>query len=192
MAPRDQQNQSQAPDLGASVQLENGQTPEDTHDGDALDAGNVPPDRPYVLGEDGVTGSGMHDGDSLDERLRREQDAEPADPDRAGRITIADQGAALETPDALDGLDVGVDGGAASAEEAAMHEVDAIAVGGAPLETEPSLADAPSLADPELDAALAADPAADRAEEQARRDLAEADEARRDSRRGRPSYRPPG
>ena len=171
MAAGDRDNQPQAPDLGASVQLESAESLEDLNDADALDAGYVPPDRPYALDDNGVTGAGMRDGDTLDERLRREQGDEPVDGDRAGRIIIADEGAALETPDALDGVDVGIDGGAASAEEAAVHEVDDLAVGGAvPVETEPSLAGA-ELADPELDASLAADPDADLARDQAERDI---------------------
>ncbi len=46
--------------------------------GDALDAGYVPPDRPYGLDEDGVTAEGMREGDSLDTRLRREQSEDVA------------------------------------------------------------------------------------------------------------------
>lgn len=178
MAQRDDEYQPQAPDLGASVQLESGETLEALDDGDGLDAGYVPPDRPYGLDEDGVTGAGMRDGDTLDERLHREQGDDHPDPARSGRIMIADEGAALETPDAMDGVDVGIDGGAASAEEAAVHEIDAGSVGsgqigdgGSPVETEPSVADAPYLTDPELDASLAADPEYDRAHDEAARDL---------------------
>jgi len=173
MARHDAENQPQSPDLGASVQLESGESLEDTVDSDPLDAGYVPTDRPYALDEDGVTGAGMRDGDTLDQRLRREQEAEPVDPDRAGRLVIADEGAGLETPDALDAVDVGIDGGAAAAEEAAVHEVSdaAIGAGGPPVETEESVADAPALADPELEAALAADPEAEQAEQQARQDI---------------------
>ena len=87
MARHDAENQPQSPDLGASVQLESGESLEDTVDSDPLDAGYIPPDRPYLLDEDGVTGAGMRDGDTLDQRLRREQDAEPVDPDRAGRLS---------------------------------------------------------------------------------------------------------
>jgi hypothetical protein len=184
MARQDDEHQPQAPDLGASVQLETAESLEDTVDSDPLDAGYVPPDRPYLLDEDGVTGAGMRDGDTLDQRLSREQDVEPADPDRAGRLVIADEGAALETPDALAAVDVGIDGGAAAAEEAAVHEVPdtGVGTGGPPLETEPSVADAPELADPELEAALAADtaaadPGAERAERQARRDMAPDDDS---------------
>jgi hypothetical protein len=179
MAPHEPDTQPQAPDLGASVQLESGESLEDLTDGDPLDAGYVPPDRPYGLDEEGVTGAGMAAGDSLDERLRRERGEETAaDPDRAGRLTVADEGGGLERPDALAAVDVGVDGGAAGAEEAAVHEIDDVVVGtgGAPLETEPSVAEVPELADPELEAALAAgDPGAEQAREQADRDLLDGD-----------------
>ena len=73
MVARDRDNQPQDPDLGASVQLESAQSLEDVSDVDALDAGYVPPDRPYGLDDNGVTGAGMRDGDTLDERLNREQ-----------------------------------------------------------------------------------------------------------------------
>lgn len=149
------QDQDQADDaaLGAAVQLDNAETLDGAVGGDALDAGYVPPDRPYGLDEDNVTAAGMREGDSLDQRLRREEpEGQPADPDRSGRITIADEGAGLETANALEGEDMGIDGGAASAEEAAMHSyaVDALR------ETEPSVAGA--LADPELDENLLEDP----------------------------------
>ena len=139
MAQHAREDQAQAPDLGASVQLEPSESLEGPLDGDPLDAGYVPPDRPYALDEDPA-------GDTLDDRLQREQGEEPTDPDRSGRITIAGEGAALETPDAMDGVDVGVDGGAAGAEEAAVHEIDDAVIGtaGAPVETEPSVADAPA------------------------------------------------
>lgn len=127
MTQRDYEPQPEAPDLGASVQLENSETlAGPAGDGDGLDAGYIPPDRPYALDGDDVTGAGMRGGDTLDERLAREQPDEPAggDPDRAGRLTIAGEGSALETRDALAGEDVGIDGGAASTEEAAVHVVD--------------------------------------------------------------------
>ena len=153
--------QSDAPDLGASVQLDNAETLDGPVNGDALDAGYVPPDRPYALDEDTAP-------DTLDERLARErpEGLPAADPDRSGRLTIADEGAALQTPDAMDGVDVGVDGGAASAEEAAVHDVD----GDTRVDGEPSVADDPSRADPELEAALD-DPAVD--DDRARRDATE-------------------
>jgi len=43
---------------------------------------------------------------------------------RSGRLVAPDEGVAEDTEDELVGRDVGVDGGAASAEEAAIHIVD--------------------------------------------------------------------
>jgi hypothetical protein len=169
MAQRDYEEQPEAPDLGASVQLESDQqlvAPPGDRDG--LDAGYVPADRPYVLDEDGVSARGMRAGDTLDQRLRRERREEPVDPDRAGRLTVSGEGAALERPDAMDGVDVGIDGGAASAEEAAVHVIDGP---GAPIEAEPSLAESPALDDPELDDALGGDPLAERARQEAADDV---------------------
>ena len=169
MAQRDYEEQPEAPDLGASVQLESEETlAAPPGDRDGLDAGYAPPDRPYAVEEDGVTARGMREGDTLDQRLRRERGDDPVDVDRAGRITIADEGAGLETPDAMDGVDVGIDGGAAGAEEAAVHVVDGP---GAPLETEPSVAGSPALDDPELDAVVGDDPLADEALLEAARDV---------------------
>src|SRR4051812_6720994 len=167
MAQREYEEQPEAPDLGASVQLENDEQLVGPPGGDPLDAGYVPPDRPYVLEEDGVTGRGMREGDSFEQRLAREQpEDQPVDADRAGRLVGADQGAALENGDDVDAVDVGIDGGAASAEEAAVHEsVDPASQ----VEYEPSLADLPELADPQVDRELA-DPLADRAGREAARD----------------------
>jgi hypothetical protein len=140
-SPDDQQPQS--PDLASAVRLDTAETLDGPAVGaDPLDSGYVPPDRPYGLDEDGVTGNGMRDGDTLDERLRREQPENlPVDDSRAGRL-VADG------PDG-EGTDVGVDGGAASAEEAAVHDVgDAEG----PAETEPAV----QVTDPEADAEVAA------------------------------------
>ncbi|MHA6626176.1 DUF5709 domain-containing protein [Pseudonocardia sichuanensis] len=169
MAQRDYEEQPEAPDLGASVQLESDEhlaAPPGDHDG--LDAGYSPPDRPYAAEEDGVTARGMREGDSLDDRLRRERGDEALDEDRTGRIALEGEGAALETPDAMDGVDVGIDGGAAGAEEAAVHVVDDP---GAPVETEPSVAGSPALEDPELDEVAGGDPRADQARAEAARDV---------------------
>ncbi|WP_219419331.1 DUF5709 domain-containing protein [Pseudonocardia nigra] len=168
MAQRDYEEQPEAPDLGASVQLDSEETLTGPSGTDPLDAGYVPPDRPYVLDDDQVTSRGLQEGDTLDERLQREQGEVTADPDRAGRIAIDGEGAALETSDAMDGVDVGVDGGSASAEEAAVHEIDDP---GSPAETEPSVANSPALDDPELDNAVGDDPLADRAREEAADDV---------------------
>lgn len=163
-SPDDQQPQS--PDLAAAVHLESADTLDGPAGGaDALDAGYVPPDRPYGLDEDGVTGAGMRDGDTLDERLRRERpDVLPAADDRAGRLVAdgtADAGGAVDGQ----GTDVGIDGGAASAEEAAVHDVGD---GERPAETEPTLA---LPADPEADAEVAAAASDQKAFEDAAEDL---------------------
>jgi hypothetical protein len=130
MTQRDYEPQPEAPDLGASVQLENSETlAGPPGEADGLDAGYVPPDRSYVSEDDGVTAAGMRAGESHDARLARERPETPVgDPeaDRAGRLTRAGEGAALQTHDAMDAVDEGVDGGAASAEEAAVHVVEPV------------------------------------------------------------------
>ncbi|GAA0904848.1 hypothetical protein [Pseudonocardia zijingensis] len=90
------------------------------------------------------------------------------DEEQPGRIVIADGGAALEAPDAMDGLAVGAEHGA-SGEEAALHVTDDPA---APGVTEPSVAGAPELDDPAPEDAVNSDPEAERAQEQAARDVA--------------------
>lgn len=168
---RDDEDQPEDADLGAAVQLENSETLDGSIQGaDALDAGYIPPDRPYALDEDGVTGSGMREGDTHDERFARERpDGAEGDPDRSGRITLASEGAALETSDATEGVDVGIDGGAASAEEAAVHDVAA----DTRVDGEPSVAGAPQLADPELELTLEDEsPASEQARVDAARDVA--------------------
>ncbi|MFD6533931.1 DUF5709 domain-containing protein [Streptomyces sp. NPDC060184] len=108
---------------------------------DALDEGYSPPERPWAVEDVGTTASEGHDGESLDRRLSRELpevaasdgdgagdlsdgEGEPWDEevgtDRAGRITQQADGT---VPATLTASDVGVDGAAASAEEAAMHVV---------------------------------------------------------------------
>lgn len=98
---------------------------------DLLDEGYSPPERP--AGESfGTTGAEAAEGERIEQRVAQEQpevwDPEyrpPVDADRAGRLTAA------EVPEAgADGVnqdvfaaDCGIDGGAASAEEAAMHVV---------------------------------------------------------------------
>jgi len=73
-------------------------------------------------------------GESLDERLAAEEpevwqtdpgpDAGASEPDRAGRLTAADPDASSEPTASTMATDVGFAGGAASAEEAAMHVMD--------------------------------------------------------------------
>jgi len=73
-------------------------------------------------------------GEFLDERLAAEEpevwqtdpgpDAGASEPDRAGRLTAADPDASGEPTASTMATDVGFAGGAASAEEAAMHVMD--------------------------------------------------------------------
>ncbi|MEU2779333.1 DUF5709 domain-containing protein, partial [Streptomyces sp. NPDC007162] len=86
----------------------------------------------------------QHEGESLDERLRQEVpdvaapegdgigdlpggDGEPRDPEvgdhRAGRLVAPDEGAHPDRTGEAVADDKGVDGGAAGAEEAAVHVV---------------------------------------------------------------------
>jgi hypothetical protein len=116
----------------------------DTLDGDPgddpLDAGYLPPDR-WSAGERfGTTLAEEREGEPLDQLLAEEepdvdpyaegdlpQDA-PLAPDypepRAGRLVAEDEGAHADTEADLVARDVGIDGGAAGAEEAAVHVED--------------------------------------------------------------------
>ena len=116
----------------------------DTLDGDPgddpLDAGIVPRDR-WSAGEGfGTTLSEERAGESLDQLLAEEEPdpdpyAEAAEPEddpltgddlepRAGRLVAEDEGSHPDTEADLVARDVGIDGGAASAEEAAVHVQD--------------------------------------------------------------------
>lgn len=158
MAQREYEEQPQAPDLGASVQLEPGYTLTGPGDGDPLDAGYVAPDRPYLLDDEQVTAEDLREGDTLDERLARERpDVDPdadtdvdtafpdAEPDRAGRLEAFEDGPDTWPDRSLDAVDTGIGGGAASAEEAAVHVLPAEEMGEAP----PNLAE--ELDDPDLE-----------------------------------------
>ncbi|MDX3311904.1 DUF5709 domain-containing protein [Streptomyces sp. NPDC054884] len=117
---------------------------ERTYD-DTLDEGYSPPEKPLGVTRYGTTAAEQHDGESLDQRLAQEVpdvsapagdgvgdlqggEGEPVDPEagdrRAGRLVAPDEGA---HPDAVKeeiAEDVGIDGGAATAEEAAVHIVE--------------------------------------------------------------------
>jgi len=174
MAQRDYEVQPEASDLGAAVQLETAESLVGPPDTDPVDAGYSPPDRPYALDDDELTVAGQRDGETLDERLARELPEEvPVDVDRAGRLADPEQLGLMERGDAIEGQDVGVDGGAASAEEAAVHIVD--------LGTDPdALADEEggqaAVDDDAVAQTLAADPSVDAARVDAARDLRATDE----------------
>jgi hypothetical protein len=122
---------------------------EDTLDNDGvenlLDRGWSPPERPWAVEHHGVTAAERHEGETLDQRLAEERpdlaasdgdglgDSDDTDGElldnevgaaRSGRLVAPDEGAHEDEEEALVAMDVGIDGAAASAEEAAMHVVD--------------------------------------------------------------------
>ncbi|NMI01614.1 DUF5709 domain-containing protein [Pseudonocardia acidicola] len=126
-------------------QLDAEDTLDDRGPADPLDEGYSPPERPWAIDGWGTTAREEAEGESLDERLARElPDGEPFDGDglgdasdtdgellddevgsvRSGRLVAADQGGPFDGDDELYATDVGVDGAAASAEEAAVHRVE--------------------------------------------------------------------
>jgi hypothetical protein len=109
-----------------------------------LDEGYSPPERPLGVTKAGTTGAEQRAGESLDQRLAQELpdvaeeegdgigdlpdgEGEPIDreagAERAGRLVAPDEGAHASTDRTLFASDVGIDAGAAGAEEAAMHIV---------------------------------------------------------------------
>ena len=144
MAGSEYEEQPEAPDIGASVQLESAESLVGPPNEEALDAGYIPPDPPYVLDEAGVTPAAIREGESLDERLHRERpDAGVEEPtpdggdqpealagdERSGRLAPAADTAIAgtggdDTIGSTDAVDVGISGGAASAEEVAIHTLD--------------------------------------------------------------------
>lgn len=113
----------------------------DTLDGrgvaDLLDEGYSPPEK-WSAGEGfGTTAAEALRGETFEQRLTQEEpDIDPyAVPpedvdgpeigrDRAGRLVAPDEGSHFDLEEELVAADVGIDGGAASAEEAAIHVVD--------------------------------------------------------------------
>jgi hypothetical protein len=133
----------------ASLRLEPEDVLEDDSDGDVLASGYSPQDRPWAADDWGTTALEEEEGESLDGRLARERpdggsedddegdglgdvlgtDGELRDDEvgdrRAGRLAETDAGSESgpdDEPD-LEAFDEGIDGGAASAEEAAVHVV---------------------------------------------------------------------
>ncbi|GAB7102396.1 DUF5709 domain-containing protein [Streptomyces phaeofaciens] len=112
---------------------------------DPLDRGWSPPERPWAVERAGVTAAERQEGETLDQRLAEEvpelavpdgdglgdcdgSDGELLDNEvgavRSGRLVAPDEGTHEDEESALIATDVGIDGAAASAEEAAMHIVD--------------------------------------------------------------------
>jgi len=134
-------------------QLQSEDTLVDRGVADVLDEGYSPPDRPRAVEGFGTTAAEVAQGETLDMRIAQEEPdpamafddplAEPVeeDPDapreqdevlddgevgdlRAGRLIAPDEGAHEDVDADLTAMDAGIDAGAASAEEAAMHVVD--------------------------------------------------------------------
>ncbi|MGX1268351.1 DUF5709 domain-containing protein [Streptomyces phaeoluteigriseus] len=118
---------------------------------DPLDRGWSPPERPWAVEHAGVTAAERQRGETLDQRLSEELpdlvapdgdglgDADGTDGElldnevgaaRSGRLVAPDEGVHEDEESALVATDVGIDGAAASAEEAAMHIVDEDALPG--------------------------------------------------------------
>lgn len=93
MTRHDYEQQPEAPDIAAVIQEDTAETLIGPPGADPLDAGYIPPDRPYGLDDNTVTAAGQHDGESLDNRLRREQPEQMfEDTDRSGRIALVGAG----------------------------------------------------------------------------------------------------
>jgi hypothetical protein len=127
-----------------SGQLGSEDTLDDRGVDDPLDEGVSPAERPWIGDGWGVTAREEATGESLDGRLAREVpdgtddegdglgDASDTDgelwddevgEERAGRLLARDEGGTSDRDEELWASDVGIDGGAASAEEAAVHVV---------------------------------------------------------------------
>ena len=119
---------------------------------DPLDRGVIPPERWSAGIKFGSTADEQESGESLDQLLAEEEPDTPFDLDddlpedsdddeeadeyldglllddgpdpRAGRLVAEDEGAHADDEEDLVARDVGIDGGAASAEEAAVHVVE--------------------------------------------------------------------
>jgi hypothetical protein len=118
-------------------QLQPGDTLNDRGVDDLLDEGYSPPEK-WSAGEGfGTTADEALQGETLDQRLAQEvPDTDPYAEDgedvggpevgnaRSGRLVASDEGAHSDEDSELYAEDVGIDGAAAGAEEAAVHVVD--------------------------------------------------------------------
>jgi hypothetical protein len=118
-------------------QLQPSDTLDDRGVDDVLDEGYSPPERPSRVTAKGVTPREAREGESLDERVAQEEpevweqgaaeaDADIVDGDVGGEVGEQRTGR-LKAGDLADDRfaeDEGIDGAAASAEEAAMHTIE--------------------------------------------------------------------
>ena len=103
---------------------------------DVLDEGYSPPEKWSAAERFGNTAEEQAEGETLDQRLAQEQPEQSDEVNddylddgevgnqRAGRLVDPDEGFGEDEESELIGDDVGIDGAAASAEEAAVHIVD--------------------------------------------------------------------
>ncbi|HEY2315055.1 MAG TPA: DUF5709 domain-containing protein [Streptosporangiaceae bacterium] len=147
------ENQHESADLG-DYEVEDASDTLDGNPGDdPLDRGVIPPQHWSSSIRFGTTGAEQEDGESLDQLLAEEEpdagseadderpedvagDPDAADEDvdglllddgpdpRAGRLVAEDEGTEPDAEADLVARDEGIDGGAATAEEAAMHVVE--------------------------------------------------------------------
>jgi hypothetical protein len=106
---------------------------------DVLDEGMSPPENLQGSRAKGTTVAEQREGETIDDRRRQEEadvDLEPTGDDdefndpadrfagdeRSGRLVAPDEGLYEDVDPEAVAHDVGIDGGAASAEEAAVHE----------------------------------------------------------------------
>ncbi len=118
-------------------QLQPGDTLDDRNVEDVLDEGYSPPERWSAAEDYGNTADETLQGESFQQRMKQEvPDVDPyaengenvGGPEvgtaRSGRLVAPDEGAGEDTEKDLVADDIGIDGAAASAEEAAVHVVD--------------------------------------------------------------------
>lgn len=124
MRQRDYEDQPEAPDLGEVVQEDTADTLVGPPESDVLDAGFVPPDQPYLVDDEAAATR----DENLDQRLNRERPdvaaGDESEPDRAPRLEAAETTADTRYTESGLAEDAGLSGGAATAEEAAMHVRD--------------------------------------------------------------------
>jgi hypothetical protein len=128
-APQDLETQDVPEDEGVLQPEDSLET--DDLSADPLDTGISPPERHPYSERFGVTEAEARQGETLDQRLAQEEpEIPPVAPatehaPRTGRLISADEGAHAvgEAEPRQFAREAGVDGGAASAEEAAMHEL---------------------------------------------------------------------
>jgi hypothetical protein len=147
------ENRHESAELGDYEVLDASDTLDGSPGDDPLDRGVIPPQRESTTLRFGSTTAEEEAGESLDQHLAEEEpditadadDEEPEDIDgdedagdedvdglllddgpdpRAGRLVAEDEGAHPVADADLVARDVGIDGAAASAEEAAVHVVD--------------------------------------------------------------------